>query len=246
MLLKAALNGPRPRGAHRSLPVTPEEQAAAAVESVAAGADAIHVHARGPDGNESLAAADIRRLVRAIRLAVPGTPLGVSTGAWIAGSGVEREHLVAAWSDLPDFASVNFDEVGAASLARLLLRRGVAVEAGLSDERATQCFIGTGLAGECLRVLLEPQPQELSFALGIVNRIEAALERAGVKCPRLLHGTEATCWPLFEEAARRGYDARIGLEDTLTLPDGRPAPGNGALVAEARRRLGLNSRPEVS
>jgi uncharacterized protein (DUF849 family) len=246
MLLKVALNGTRPPGAHRSLPLTPEDQAAAAAESVAAGADAIHAHARGSDGKESLAAADISGLVRAIRLALPGTPLGVSTGAWIAGSGAGRERLVAGWSDLPDFASVNFDEVGAASLARLLLRRGVGVEAGLSDERATQCFVDTRLAGECLRVLLEPQPQGLSVALGIVDRIDAALDGAGVRCPRLLHGTEATAWLLLDEAARRGYDARIGLEDTLTLPDGTQAPGNGALVAEARRRLELNSRPEVS
>src|SRR5439155_15186350 len=158
MLLQAALNGARPSGAHRWLPRTPEEQAASAVESVTAGADAIHAHVRGTDGKESLAAADIGRLLRAMRLALPGTPLGVSTGAWIAGSGAERERLVAGWSDLPDFASVNFDEAGAASLARLLLRRGVGVEAGVSDEHAAQRFIETGLAGECLRVLLEPQP----------------------------------------------------------------------------------------
>jgi len=37
-----------------------------------------------------------------------------------------------------------------------------------------------------------------------------------------------------------------GSDGTLTLPDGTPAPRNGALVAEARRRLGPNSRPEVS
>jgi uncharacterized protein (DUF849 family) len=32
-------------------------------------------------------------------------------------------------------------------------------------------------------------------------------------------------------------DARIGLEDVLVLPDGRPAPDNGALVAAAHRVL---------
>jgi uncharacterized protein (DUF849 family) len=216
MLLQVALNGARAAGAHRSLPLTPEEQAAAAVESVAAGADAVHAHARGSDGQESLSAADIAHLMQAMRRALPGTPLGVSTGGWIAGSGTERQDLVAGWSELPDFASVNFDEVGAASLARQLLRRGIGLEAGLSDERATRHFADSGLAGECPRVLLELQSQDLSMALGIVDRIAAAL---------------------LDEAARRGYDARIGLEDTLRLPDGTPADGNGALVVEARRRL---------
>ncbi|MFL5496117.1 MAG: 3-keto-5-aminohexanoate cleavage protein [Gemmatimonadales bacterium] len=237
MLLQAALNGARPAGAHPLLPVTREALAAAAAESVAAGAGAIHAHSRGSDGGESLAAADIDRLVLAIRQALPSTPLGVSTGAWIAGSGAERQDLVAGWSELPDFASVNFDEPGAASLARLLLRRGIGVEAGLSDEHATCHLAESGLADECLRVLLEPQAQDLSVALGIADRIEAVLESSGIRCPRLLHGTEATAWLLLDEAARRGYDARIGLEDILRLPDGTPADGNRALVVEARRRL---------
>jgi len=237
MLLTAALNGARPAGAHRFLPLTPEALAAAAVESVAAGADAIHAHPRGPEGRESLAAADVGRLMLTMRLALTGTPLGVSTGAWIAGSGTEREDLVAGWNELPDFASVNFDEGGAASLARLLLRRGIGVEAGLSDECAARRLAESGLADECLRVLLEPQSQDLGVSLGMVDRIEAALGSSGIRCPRLLHGTDATAWPLLDEAVRRGYDARIGLEDTLGLPDGTPADGNGALVREARRRL---------
>ncbi|HEX3232939.1 MAG TPA: 3-keto-5-aminohexanoate cleavage protein [Gemmatimonadales bacterium] len=83
----------------------------------------------------------------------------------------------------------------------------------------------------------EPAQQEVSAALRQVERIEAVLERWAVSCPRLLHGTDATAWPLLDEAARRGYDARIGLEDTLTLPDGSLAAGNGTLVAAARRRL---------
>ena len=136
MLLQTGLNGARPPGAHRSLPLTPEEQAASAVECVVAGAS-------------------VWRLASATR-APPSA------------------------SSIP------------------------------------------GLAGECLRVLLEPQPEELSLALGIVDRLEAELDRSGVRCPRLLHGTAATAWPLLDEAARLGYDARIGLEDTLMLPNSRP------------------------
>src|SRR5437868_20877 len=98
MLLKAALNGARPAGAHRFLPLTPEALTVAAVESVAAGADAIHAHARGSDGRESLAAADIGRLMRAMRQTLPGIPLGVSTGEWIAGSRTDRQDLVAGWN----------------------------------------------------------------------------------------------------------------------------------------------------
>jgi uncharacterized protein (DUF849 family) len=38
-------------------------------------------------------------------------------------------------------------------------------------------------------------------------------------------------------AARRGYDARIGFEDTVALPDGALAESNAALVAAARRLI---------
>ncbi|MGG1909312.1 3-keto-5-aminohexanoate cleavage protein [Microbacterium sp. NRRL B-14842] len=38
-------------------------------------------------------------------------------------------------------------------------------------------------------------------------------------------------------AAEFGLDTRIGLEDTLLLPDGSEAPSNAALVRAARARL---------
>jgi uncharacterized protein (DUF849 family) len=41
----------------------------------------------------------------------------------------------------------------------------------------------------------------------------------------------------MDEAAARGYDSRVGFEDTLELPDGTLAPNNAVLVAEARRRM---------
>ncbi|WP_346540125.1 3-keto-5-aminohexanoate cleavage protein [Micromonospora sp. DPT] len=52
--------------------------------------------------------------------------------------------------------------------------------------------------------------------------------------PVLLHGEGAAAWPVLAEAVRRGLDTRIGLEDTLGLPDGAPASDNAALVAAAR------------
>jgi len=86
-------------------------------------------------------------------------------------------------------------------------------------------------------VLLEPQEQEMASALETVSEIERVLESGKVEVPRLLHGTEATSWPMMEEAIIRGYGVRIGLEDTLTLPDGVVARDNVELVAEAVRKV---------
>ncbi len=237
MLIQAALNGARTREEHPALPITPEEMAVAARECVTAGARAIHVHARGPDGRESLAAADVARAVTAIRAAVAaGVPIGVSTGAWIVPDADARLRAVAAWTTLPDFASVNFDEDGAEALADHLLSRGVGVEAGLSSVAAAERLAASGLAPRCLRALLEPDEDDVDAALGTVASLERALDAARIALPRLLHGRDATAWRLVSAAAARCYDTRAGFEDTLTLPGGLLAPRNADLVAEARLR----------
>jgi uncharacterized protein (DUF849 family) len=235
MLMKAALNGNRPPGAHPDLPVSATELAAAAADTVVAGAGALHLHARNAAGAESLEPDDVARAVAAVRAAVPKTPVGVTTGAWIVPAADERQALVAAWGVLPDFASVNFQEEGAEELAKLLLDRRVDVEAGLCDAAAAARFTASTVAERCLRVLIEPQESDLATALRTVAEIEGVLDEAGVPAPRLLHGTGATVWGLIAEAARRGYDTRIGLEDTLVREDGTEAAGNAALVVEARR-----------
>ena len=55
----------------------------------------------------------------------------------------------------------------------------------------------------------------------------------GSPAPVLLHGLDESCWPMVEHARTRGVQTRIGMEDTLLLPDGTVAPDNAALVAAA-------------
>jgi uncharacterized protein (DUF849 family) len=233
MLLQAAINGARSPTEHAALPVHPDQLAAAAGACVAAGAGAVHFHVRAGDGTETLAAAEVARAVVAVRRACRGTPLGISTGAWIEPDPDRRLALVRRWHLLPDYASVNFDESGAVEIAEELLELGVAVEAGLSGVAAAESLVRAGLEDRCLRVLLEPQQQEPAAALETVTFIERTLG-ARAKTPRLLHGVDPTAWPLLREAVRRGYDIRIGLEDTLRLPDGEIAGDNLELIRAAK------------
>src|SRR5271156_1582328 len=237
MLIEVALNGGRTRTEHRGVPCSPGELAAAAKEAVAAGAGAAHFHVRGADERESLDADDVARAVSAVRAAIPEIPFGVSTGLWMVRDARERHEKVAAWKAFPDFASVNFNEVGGIALAELLLARGIGVEAGMGSVLATEKFLESGLAVRCRWVLLEPEQQEMIAAVAVVAKIEEMLRGAGIALPIILHGVGRTAWELIDVAAQRGYDTRIGLEDALTLPDGRQAEGNGELIAEARRRV---------
>jgi uncharacterized protein (DUF849 family) len=236
MLIECALNGARTRAEHPDVPCTPRELADAAREAVAAGARAVHFHVRGRDERESLDADDVALAVEAVRAAIPATPFGVSTGAWIVPDVKARYEKVAAWRVLPPFASINFNEEGGVALAELLLSRGVRIEAGVGSPEAVEALVASGLAGRCLRVMFEPEQQDVQVALDGVERLEKMLDRAGVKAPRLLHGLNRTAWDLIDAAVQRGYDTRIGFEDVLTLHDGLQAPSNASLVEEAARR----------
>ena len=97
MWLQFALNGSRSKADHPAVPITPEEQAAAARESVVAGTSAIHTHVRGPDGRESLASNVVAAVLDAIRRVCPRTPVGISTGIWIVSDPAARLDAVRDW-----------------------------------------------------------------------------------------------------------------------------------------------------
>ncbi|HKR65903.1 MAG TPA: 3-keto-5-aminohexanoate cleavage protein [Thermoanaerobaculia bacterium] len=225
MIIKVALNGGRVEA-----PATPEEIASDVAACAAIGAIVFHVHARDAMRRESLLPRDVDPVVAAIRARTPQASLGLTTGAWILPDVAARLDAIAAWRELPDFASVNFDEDGCEDVARLLVARGVAVEAGVLDVASTHRFFDADVP--VLRVLIELQEQQLDDALRAHDAIVEALgDHDG---PRLLHGHAAMTWPLVEEAARRGYDTRIGLEDVATLPSGTPATNVELFTAALR------------
>ena len=128
---------------------------------------------------------------------------------------------------------MNFDEDGAVEVARLIHQRGIGIEVGVSDIASVELALAGGWIARCIRILLEPAETEMEAALAQVEAIERALDRSASAAPRLLHGFDATAWPLFSAAARRGYQSRMGFEDTLRLPMGEVAPSNAQLIQVA-------------
>jgi uncharacterized protein (DUF849 family) len=232
-MLQACLNGDRSRAAHPAVPLTADELARDAAAVVRAGARELHVHPRGADGAESLEASDIAAALYAIRLAAPGIPVGVSTRTPIRPGGRARHASIRAWSALPDYVSVNLVEEDAPEVIALMSDMDVRVEAGLWSPADAERFVALPDASACLRVLIEINEQNLADALKALEGVLDILDSSGSTLPRLLHGSDATVWPLYREALRLGLDARIGLEDGLDLPSGARAPGNAALIAAA-------------
>ncbi|MDG9700784.1 3-keto-5-aminohexanoate cleavage protein [Streptomyces sp. DH37] len=239
-MIQACLNGRRTAEEHDGVPLTAERLAADARAVRSAGASSVHLHPRDGSGRETLEARAVAAAVRAVRRACPGLPVGVSTGLWICdGNAAARQAAVRAWSavaDRPDFASVNLGEPGFEDLAGALLDLGVGIEAGVWSEQDAVRLVEGPHAGSCVRILVEMIDLPVPEALREADRILRRLARAGVFAPVLLHGEGECTWPVLDRALALGLQTRIGLEDTLTGPDGRDAEGNAALVGIALRR----------
>jgi len=234
MLIKACLNGSRRAEEHEALPLSPAALADDALRCRQAGAGAVHIHPRGMGGHETLEPEACAAAIEAIRERSPGLPIGLTTGLWITGTSAPRLALIERWTVLPDFASVNFSEDGTDELCTLLVAMGIAIEAGLGSVADARAFVDSGFVEQCLRVLVEVEPgtNDPIRAAAVIGRV---LEGSGIHLPRVQHGHDAAAWPLLEDAVAHGYDVRIGLEDTLLLPDGTRAPGNADLVMAAAR-----------
>jgi uncharacterized protein (DUF849 family) len=238
-MLQVCLNGSRDRTVCERLPVTPQELGDAAEEAVAAGARDIHLHPKDDRRADTMEPVFVDAAVAAVRASAPGVPIGVFTGARTEPDPRRRAALVRSWSVLPDHASVNWHEDGAATVAEALLETGVGIEAGVVS--------GTGAAARLrawphvrhlLRVLAAVTDPDPRTAPGTAAALLAELDVDGgtagtAGCPVLLHGGDGGAWAVLRTAAARGLDFRIGLEDVLLLPDGTPAPDNAALVLAA-------------
>ena len=176
---------------------------------------------------------DARHEQTALRDRLPGTLIGISTGAWIERDDDRRLAMIGGWRELPDHASVNLKEPGAPAVIERLCRHGVGVEAGLASVGDAERLVQFGLGRLCLRALIEIEEQGLDEAMSVADGILGVLALAELRKPILLHGFDDTVWPFVERAVRDGLSVRVGLEDGSALPDGSVAPSNAELVRAA-------------
>ncbi|HWG25694.1 3-keto-5-aminohexanoate cleavage protein [Actinospica sp.] len=224
-MVKACLNGARTREEHAAVPRWAAELAADALSVRRAGAFAVHVHPRDASGAQTLRPAACDAAVLAIRTVVPGLPIGLSTAEAIHPDPFARAAAVEAWRQRPDFVSVNLSEVGWMGVVRAALRAGIAVEVGLTTPTGAEELVRSPFTHQVLRALVEVD--------GGAADARAIAELVPAEIPQLWHGYGRRTWEVLAAAAAAGHDVRVGLEDVLTLPDGRLAADNAELVAAA-------------
>ncbi|MEU7701801.1 3-keto-5-aminohexanoate cleavage protein [Streptomyces sp. NPDC039028] len=233
-MLQVCLNGTRGPGDCAGVPMSPESLAESAARAVAAGAGEVRAHPRTPCGSTSLSPRVLGPVLEAVRAAVGGG-VRIATAVTAEPDAGRRVERVRSWTVLPDLVAVDWHEPGAEDAAGALLARGIGVEAGLwAGTDGAERFARSALAPGVRRILVKvPHPAAggdaeraaLSFLSGLGPPAGTAV---------LLHGEGPGAWPVLRLAGRLGLGARIGLEDTLLLPDGTAARSNAELVAAAR------------
>jgi uncharacterized protein (DUF849 family) len=220
-VLQACLNGSRTAEEHPALPLSPERLAEDAADVAALGVTSVHIHPRDVIGGLTLVGPEVATTIATVRAAVPGIEISVSTN--VPG---RRAALIGSWAPLaagrPDIAGVHVGQPGWRELAQALHRVNVQVE------------------------LVVDAPERLDDLPEGVRRITVSATRATVESllaqveplglPVLVHGRDADAWSVLDYGALLEHHVRMGLEDTLQMPDGRTAKNNAELIAMARRR----------
>ncbi|MCP3103497.1 3-keto-5-aminohexanoate cleavage protein [Myxococcus sp. K15C18031901] len=256
MVLTAAMVGAETTRAQTPhLPITAEEIAEDAARCREAGAAMVHLHVRTPDGKPSQDAELFRAAIRAIR-ARTDVLIQTSTGGAVGMTVDERcGPLTLTGADRPDMATlttgtVNFGEEvfwNPRPLVRDIARRIRAL--GLRPE--LECF-DVGMIDEARYLAKEglvELPAHFDFVLGVPGTLQARPEVLDFMIASL---PEASTWtvagvgrfqlPFVEEAAKRGGNARVGLEDNIYVSKGVLAKGNWELVADAAKRARAHGR----
>ncbi|MBZ4423071.1 3-keto-5-aminohexanoate cleavage protein [Myxococcus sp. RHSTA-1-4] len=237
------------------LPITAEEIAEDAARCREAGAAMVHLHVRTADGKPSQDAELFRAAIRAIRKRTD-VLIQTSTGGAVGMSVDERcGPLTLTGADRPDMATlttgtVNFGEDvfwNPRPLVRDIAKRIRAI--GLRPE--IECF-DVGMIDEARYLAKEglvDLPAHFDFVLGVPGTLQPRPEVLDFMIASLPEGSTWTVagvgrhqLPLVDEAAKRGGNARVGLEDNIYVSKGVLAKGNWELVAEAAKRARANGR----
>ncbi len=243
-MLQTSLNGTRPGEVHPAIPITPYALAQDARAVADVGVRSVHVHPRCGAGLETIDTHHVGDVVAAIRSAVPAMEIGVPSCRWVQPCPRQRLETVAAWGRLgqakPDVVAVNVHEDGWLEICAEACRLGIGLELGVWTPGDAVQLRQAGLPAGVVRVVAEVTVGDPVIAVAEAARILRAL--GPVPVPILLHGEETSAWPVFEYAVAMGLHCRIGLEDTLTRPDGSSTTGNLDLVTHAQRLYTRGSR----
>ncbi len=241
---------------HPALPLTPAALADTAKRCLDAGAGMLHLHIRDADGRHSLDVEGYREAVRVVRAAVgDAMVLQVTSEAAKVYRAAEQIAMVRALR--PEAVSVGLREVdqpeigteGLAGFFGHLAREHVMTQVILYDAADLRRWHGLRAEGT-----VPDAPWFLLFVLGRYSVTQTSDPRDLLPFLQAHDGAEPWAMCAFgpsenacvAAAAAFGGHARVGFENNLRLRDGRVAPDNAALVAQAAEVAAALGRPLAS
>jgi len=238
----------RTKADHPALPMTIAETVAAARAAYAEGAGALHAHVRDDAGAHSLDPGRYRDLIDEMARAVPDMPVQITTEATGRYSPAEQRAMVRAVH--PEGVSVALGEMwpdpgedrDASRFYHWAAEAGIAVQHILYSPADVTRLAQRVAAGaipaplQLLYVLGRYTPPTPARPDGLADFLTAAetLPDPPDWAACAFGPTETAC---LLAAVVQGGKARIGFENNLTGPDGRPARGNADRVRDLVGRI---------
>jgi 3-keto-5-aminohexanoate cleavage enzyme len=245
MITAAVVGAEVTRAQSPYVPYTPAEIAGAAVDAWRAGAAAIHLHARWPDGRASQEAVHFREIVDRIRAAGCDAVLQCSTGGAV---GMSVDERLGSLVDGAEMATLNLGTMNFGDEVFVNARPDIVrIAATLRARRLVpECEVYDAGMLETLRWLLAKghlaAPYHVQLVLGVPGGMaanERNLRFLLESFPEPAHWTAAGVGRAQLEVAalalRLGGHVRVGLEDNLYLSKGVLAQGSAPLVEAAVR-----------
>lgn len=239
--LMVAPNGARKQKTdHPAVPVTILEIAKAAFDCFQAGADSLHLHVRETDGSHSLDPGHYKEAIGVVTDMVPEMPIQITTES--AGIFDVPTQFQCLKSLAPDAASISVREI-ARDLSLAPDIYGFCAEAGTTVQHILYNANDVAMLHEwyakgwvpkqmnsVIFVLGQYQPMVRARPEDLQSFLEAAKDMSLDWAICAFGQHELAC---AKAALHLGGDIRIGFENNIVLPDGRPAKDNAQTVALA-------------
>jgi len=266
-ILTCAVTGTFPTREHNpALPVTPAEIATACIGAAQAGAAVCHIHVREPEtGRPSMKLEYYREVVKRIRASDTDLIINLTTGPGgryipsddqpdVAAPGtmfktpeIRTEHIVEL---KPEICTLDLNTMWFGGGAVINSPRNVKImaeriyAAGVKPELE---FFDTGdlvLAQELVADGTLQLPALCQIVTGVKYGMPSTPETMLLaksllpkNCEWAAFGAGRHAFPMLAQAFILGGHCRIGMEDTVYLAKGMPAPSNAALVEKAVRLI---------
>lgn len=239
------------------LPITPDEQAIAAEQAVAAGASVIHLHVRDAEGGPSQSLEHFQEAMEKIKQRVPEAIIQMSTGGAV---GEVMEKRMAPLSLKPEMASLNMgsmnfgDEIFANLPKDILQFHDRMQELKIRPEMEIYDIGMLEYAAKLLKKEILKKPIHIQFVLGVPGGMSGDLRNFvhtlilmeshfGPDVHWSVAGVGRYQLTLANYALLLGGNVRVGLEDNIYYKKGQLAESNAQLVSRVVRLANELDRP---